>query len=120
MEQELATGLGEGQIAEFVEDDEVHAGEMIGESALPTVAGLSLEPVDEIDHVVEPTAGAGADAASGDGDGEMRLAGAGRSSDILPGIRTPEAGSSTHFTRGVARRPLLFDASVSKARRSSS
>src|SRR5262249_21600149 len=77
MEPELAAGLGEGQIAEFVEDDEVDAGEMIGEATLPTVAGLGLEPVDEIDHVVEPAAGAGADAASGDGDGEMRLASAG-------------------------------------------
>ena len=44
---------------------------------LPSVAGLGLEPVDEIDHVVEPAAGAGSDAASGDGDGKMRLAGAG-------------------------------------------
>ena len=50
---------------------------MIGEPALPTVAGLGLEPVDEIDDVVEPAAGAGADAASGDGDGKMGLAGAG-------------------------------------------
>jgi hypothetical protein len=31
VEQELAAGLGEGQIAEFVEDDEVHAGQMFGE-----------------------------------------------------------------------------------------
>src|SRR5205814_1926210 len=44
---------------------------------LPTVAGLGLEPVDEIHHVVEPAAGAGADAASGDGDGKMALTGAG-------------------------------------------
>ena len=75
MEQELAAGLGEGQIAEFVEDDEVHASEVIGQSALPTAAGLGLEPVDEIHDVVEPAAGAGADAASGDGDGKMGLAG---------------------------------------------
>ena len=59
VEQELAAGLSEGQIAEFVEDDEVHAGQVIGEPALPSVAGLGLEPVDEIDHVVEPAAGAG-------------------------------------------------------------
>jgi hypothetical protein len=26
----LAAGLGERQVAEFVEDDEVHAGQMIG------------------------------------------------------------------------------------------
>jgi hypothetical protein len=69
VEQELAAGLGEGQIAEFIEDDEVHAGEMIGEPPLPSVASLGLEPVDEIDHVVEPAAGAVADAASGDGNG---------------------------------------------------
>jgi hypothetical protein len=50
---------------------------MIGETALPSVAVLGLEPVDEIDHVVEPTAGTAADAASGNGDGKMRLAGAG-------------------------------------------
>src|SRR6478672_11616324 len=50
---------------------------MIGEPALPSVAGLGLEPVDEIDYVVEPAAGAGSDAASRNGDGKMRLAGAG-------------------------------------------
>src|SRR5262249_18658406 len=42
VEQELAAGLGEGQIAEFIEDDEVHAGEMIGEPPLPSVASLGL------------------------------------------------------------------------------
>jgi hypothetical protein len=29
---------------------------MIGETSLPSVAGLGLEPIDEIDHVVEPAA----------------------------------------------------------------
>ena len=43
---------------------------------MPSVAGLDLEPVDEIDHIVEPATGTGADAASGDGNGQMRLAGA--------------------------------------------
>src|SRR3954453_21379194 len=70
-------GLSEGQIAKFVEDDEVHAGEVVGEPALAAGAGLGLEPVDEIDHVVEPAVGTAADAASGDGDGKMGLAGAG-------------------------------------------
>ena len=73
----MPAGLGEGQIAEFVEDDEVHARQMIGEPSLPTVAGFGLEPVDEIDHVIKPPADAGADAASGDGDGKMGFAGAG-------------------------------------------
>ena len=73
----MPAGLSERQIAEFVENDEVHSSELIGDPALPSVTGLDLEPVDEIDHVVEPATGAGADAASGDGNGQMGLAGAG-------------------------------------------
>jgi hypothetical protein len=46
VEQELSAGLHEWQIAEFVEDDEVHPGQMVGKTALPTVAGLGLEPLD--------------------------------------------------------------------------
>src|SRR5271156_6877727 len=64
-------------MAEFVESDEVHSSELIGDPTLPSVTALGLEPVDEIDHVVEPATGAGADAASGNGDGQMGLAGAG-------------------------------------------
>ena len=77
VEQELSAGLGERQIAEFVEDDEVHASEVFGKPSLPRVAGLGLEPIDEIDHVVEPAAAAGANATSGDGDGQVGFAGAG-------------------------------------------
>ena len=74
VEQELAAGLGEGQIAEFVEDDEVEAGEIIGEPPLPSGAGLRLEPIDEIDGRKEAAARTGADAGAGDGDRQMRLA----------------------------------------------
>src|ERR1700759_4204796 len=77
VEQELAARLGEGKIAQLVENDEVHAGQMLGEPALSSVAGLGLEPVDEIDDVVEAAAGSIADTASRDGDGQMGLAGAG-------------------------------------------
>ena len=35
IEQQLTAGLREGQIAEFAEDDEVHAGQVIGKPALP-------------------------------------------------------------------------------------
>ena len=77
VEQELSAGLGEGQIAKFIEDDEVHAGQMLSYPALPPIAGLGLEPVNEVDHVVEPAARARSDTASGNGDGEVALAGAG-------------------------------------------
>src|SRR5204862_1899835 len=77
VEQQLAAGLSERQVAELVEDDEVHPGQMLGDTTLASVAGLDLQAVDEVDDVVEAPAGTGTNAASGDGDGQMGLAGAG-------------------------------------------
>jgi len=77
VEQELAAGLCERQIAELVENDEVHTGQVISKSALPSIACFGFEPVDEIDHVVEPAAGTGSNATSPDRDRQMGLAGAG-------------------------------------------
>jgi hypothetical protein len=39
---------------------------------------------------------------------DVRLAGAGRDSDIMPGIRLLRIGSSIHFIRAVARRSPSF------------
>ena len=77
MEQQLSAGLGERQIAELVEDDEVEAGEIIGEPSLAAGPPFGLEPVDQIDGVEEAAARSGADAAARDRDRQMRLAGAG-------------------------------------------
>src|SRR6266481_4825212 len=77
MEQKLAAGLSEREVAEFVEDNEVHPGQMLGNTTLPSVPGFDLQAVDEVDHVIEAAASAGSDAASGNGDGQMRLSGAG-------------------------------------------
>ena len=77
VEEQLAAGLGEWQVAEFVENDEVLAGEIVGEPALPTIAALGLEPVYEIDDIVEAAARSGSNAASRDGDRQMGFARAG-------------------------------------------
>ena len=77
VEEKLTAGLGEREIAEFVEDDEVHLGEMVGDAPLPPGARLVLELVDEIDGGEEPSARSGANAASRDSDHHVRLAGAG-------------------------------------------
>jgi len=69
VEQQLAAGFSEREVAEFVEDNEVHPGQMLGNTTLPSVAGLDLQAVDEVDHVVEASASAGSDAASGNSDG---------------------------------------------------
>ena len=56
---------------------EVHPGQMLGDTTLPSVAGLDLQAIDEIDHIVEAPAGTGSDAASGNGDGKVCLASTG-------------------------------------------
>jgi hypothetical protein len=56
MEEQLAAGLGKGQIAELVEDDEVEPGQVIGQPPLAAGAGFGVEPVDQVDHVEEPAA----------------------------------------------------------------
>lgn len=89
VEEQLAAGLCEGQIAEFVEDDEVHAGEIVGHAALAAGAGFGLELVDEIDDVEEAAASAGADAGPGDRDGEMGLAGPGAAARLLRPVGRP-------------------------------
>jgi len=76
VEEQLAAGVGEGQIAEFVEHDEVEPGKVIGEPALPTTAGLGLLAVDEVDGGAKTAPCAIADAGTRDGDGEVALAGA--------------------------------------------
>ena len=53
MEEELPTRLGERQVAELVQDDEVDAGELIGQSAGTAGLALGLELVDEIHDVEE-------------------------------------------------------------------
>ena len=65
VEEQLAAGLGEGQVAKLVEDDEVEAGQMIGDTALTTSARLRLELVHEIDNVKEATSRTAADASAG-------------------------------------------------------
>jgi len=84
MEQQLAACLREGQIAKFVENDEVHAGEIIGDASLTPGARFRLQSVDEIDGVEEPPAQTGADATARNSDGQMRFAGSRRGRDMAP------------------------------------
>ena len=103
MEQKLTTRLRERQIAEFVEDDEIEPGELGGECAGLANAGLLLEPGDEIDGVEVASTGTGANDAGGDGDGEVGLAGARRSSFIMPAIMQATRFYATGFIRVLAK-----------------
>jgi len=59
----VAASLSEGQVAEFVENNEVHAREIFAELPLPAGAGFVLQPIDEVCDGVEAAPGAAADAA---------------------------------------------------------
>jgi len=93
----LAAGLGERQVAELVEHDEVEPGQVVGEPPLPPGAGLVLQAVDEVDDGVETPSGAATDAGPGNGDGEVALAGTARDRDIVPDIRGRTRRSTTPF-----------------------
>src|SRR6201998_1331821 len=73
VEEQLAADLREGEIAELVEHDKVHAREIFGEPALAAAAGFGLEPVDEVDDDVEAASRAIADASPHNSNGQMRL-----------------------------------------------
>src|SRR3954471_13737504 len=83
---------------------------MIGEPSLASIASLGLEPIDEIDHIVEPAAGAGADTASSNSNGEMSLAGAGAADQHGIALLSDEvaAGEVIH-KRLVDRRTLELE-----------
>jgi hypothetical protein len=53
---EWPAGLGEGQMAEFVENDEVGARQVVGHAALLSAAGLGFQPVDQINDIEEAAA----------------------------------------------------------------
>ena len=66
MEEQLAAGLGEGEIAELVHNDEVEPGDEVSQPPLFAIARFRFEPIDEIDDVVEASARAVADAHASD------------------------------------------------------
>jgi hypothetical protein len=84
MEEQLPARLSKGQIAEFIEDDEVHSGEIFREAPLTARSRLGLQSCDEFDGVKKSAAFSSANATSGDRYGEMRLAGSRRGRDMAP------------------------------------
>ena len=58
VEQQLAAGLGEGQVAELVEQDEVAPGVLLGGATLTAGPEFGLEEIDQLDDVVAAAAGA--------------------------------------------------------------
>ncbi len=77
MEQELSACLGEWQVSQLIEDQEIETGDQIGGPALPVCARLGIQLVDQIDDIEEPSPGSVADTSPDDADGQMGFAGSG-------------------------------------------
>lgn len=75
VEQQLATRLRERQVAEFVEHQQVDAGDPVSNASTAAKLHLCFELVDQIDGVEEGGLPPGADDASGDAEGDVALAG---------------------------------------------
>ena len=67
VEQQLAAGLAEWQIAQLIDDDDVVAQQFLGRPATAAGCFLLLQLIDQIDKVVEPAAGFGAEDGGSDG-----------------------------------------------------
>src|SRR5690554_3489076 len=76
MEQELSAGLSEGQITQFIQDDEVEAHQMFGQPSSATGAGLRFQLVDQVHDVEEAAPSSIADNCTSDCNGDVGLAGA--------------------------------------------
>ncbi len=59
-----------------------------------------LQPVDEVDDVIEPTTGPGPNAAAGNGDGKMGFAGTGPADGRRMGLEPALVGSPAHRQMG--------------------
>ena len=100
MEQQVPAGGAERQIAEFVEDDEVGVSEPGGDLSWLSLKLFLFEGVDEFDGGEEADAlSMMLDRLDADRDGEMRLARAGRDSDMAPGFWRAKRRSTTPFIR---------------------
>lgn len=118
LEQDGGLGLVFAGIAEVVEDQAIVAVELGQGCRQRQVPARRLELLDEVGGAGERDPPAGVDQGVADRGGDVRLAGPGRSSDILPGIRTPRGGSSIGSIPGVARSSLSVGATGTAVSRS--
>jgi hypothetical protein len=107
VEQQLSAGLGERQIAEFIENDEVEAGEIVGDASLATGSALGLELIDEINCGEEAPTRSRPDAAARDGDGQMGLAGSGSTDEDDVALLGNEGAAGEVARQGFVDRGVL-------------
>ena len=120
LEEQIAAAGNDRQVADFVDDEQCKSAEepdLLAQGAFTFGLG---ERADEVGERGEVDAATGFDGFDAERQAEVALAGAGRSSDILPGIRATAGGFIIRFTHDVETLRLSFGVSVSKAETCSS
>jgi hypothetical protein len=111
--EEQAAAIGDDrQVADLVDDQKRGTAEEADLVAQPALALGLGECGDEVGERDEVDAAPGLDRLDPEGDRKVALAGAGRSSDILPGIKKAKRSSAIAFIRGIARVLSLQDATA--------
>lgn len=104
VEEQRSAVLGERQVAELIEDNDVLIEESCGEAAGFPFALLGIELVDEIDDAEEAGALALGDRMAAEGGSEVRLSGACAADEdditsgieVLPGVELADLGLADH------------------------
>ena len=115
LEEHAGLGLVLADIGDVVEDQQVILVEFRDGAFEREFPARHLQPLNEIGGAHEEYAPAVFDEPQADGGGQMALAGAGRNSVILPGIRVKVRVFFIHIIPAGEIRSSLFAASVSKA-----
>ena len=90
--------MGEREVAQFIEDQEVEAAQQVCSSSLPVSPGFGIELVHQVHDVKEPPALPAANAGSGDADSEVGLSrpGAANQHDVALLVQELAAGQVAH------------------------
>src|SRR6185312_16527200 len=100
VEQELAAGLAEWQVAQLVDDDQMIAQQLLCQPAAAAGGLLLLKLIDQIDEIEEAASGAGTDDRGGHGDAQVGLPGAGAADEdaVALGVKEGAGGQLTDLT----------------------
>jgi hypothetical protein len=109
VEQQLSAGLAERQVAQFVDDDEIVAQQVLGQATAAAGGLFLLELVDQIDQVEEAAPGAGADDRGSDANGEMSLSSAGAADEDSVALGVEESAGGEFAQLALVDRGLGED-----------
>lgn len=119
--QKIMSGGGVERLqAPIIENEQIGAAQIAQKTRMASVATRQCKGLEEPGHALIEDRAVVATRLVAERRGQPALADAGRSSDILPGIRATAGGFIIRFTRGVGRRRLSFGVSVSKVETCSS